>query len=310
MELYDVIVIGQGYAGLRAAKLAAERGLSVLNFEKYCMGGLIMTINELDPAPADAERIGSELTANLSINNMDAGIGMPTEEVTSMDRSADDTWQVNTNVDAYKARHVIIASGAKLRKLGVVGEEEFFGQGVSECADCDGPLFRGLETVIVGGGDSAFQEAAALVTFASKVTMVIRGKSPRARQDLISRVQSNPKIVQIFETELTAIEGVSGKGVEKVQLRHLATGSETSMPTSGVFIFIGLAPNTAFAPSNIERDATAALKTTADCSTTEKGVWVVGAARSAFGGLLTDAEQDACSVVEAIHSLLRETLER
>ena len=299
MEQYDVIVIGQGYAGLTAAKLAAQRGFRVLNIEQNCMGGLIMNINELDPAPEGAEHVGADVASGLAMANMDSGIEMPTESVTSIAPEGE-AWRVRfESGSSHTARHVIVASGAKLRKLGIPGEEEFFGQGVSECADCDGPMFRGMETVVVGGGDSALQEAAALAEHASKVTMIMRGSGPRARQSFRDRVAGNPKITQLFQTEVTAIAGTPGKGVERVQLRS-ADGKISSLQTGGVFIFIGLEPNTSFVPAEIERDETGALKAGTDCSTGAKGLWVIGAARSGFGGLLTDAHEDATRTVAAL----------
>lgn len=299
MDEYDVIVVGQGYAGLTAAKLAAARGFRVLNIEQSCMGGLIMNINELYPAPEGADHVGSELASGLAMANMDAGIDMPTESVTSVER-AGNVWLVSADSGStYKGRHVIVASGAKLRKLGVPGEEEFFGRGVSECADCDGPMFRGMETVVVGGGDSAFQEAAALAEHASRVTVIMRGSAPRARQEFIDRVAANPKIVQVFQTEVAAIEGPPGGGVEAVQLRS-ADRSESRLATKGVFIFIGLEPNTQFVPASVEKDEIGALNANPNGRTNAESLWVVGAARSGFGGLLTDADEDAQRTANAL----------
>jgi thioredoxin reductase (NADPH) len=296
MESFDVIVIGQGYAGLAAARLAIQRGLRTANFEAQCMGGLIININELEQVPQGAEHSGAELASNIAMSNMDRGVATMSDAVIGVERGADGSWVVRTDSGAYAARHVIVASGARLRKLGVPGEEEFFGQGVSECADCDGPMFQGMETVIVGGGDSAFQEALALSAFATRVTMVMRGTAPRARADLVERVAANPKVVQLPNTRLLAINGAPGKGVDSVRLETDGHG-ESTLPTAGVFIFIGLEPNTGFLPTDLKRDAAGALMTSDQCATALPGLWAIGAVRSGYGGMLTDAAADAERVI-------------
>jgi thioredoxin reductase (NADPH) len=298
MESFDVIIIGQGYAGLTAARLSSERGLRTANFEAQLFGGLIINMNELDPVPEGAEHSGAELASNLAMSNMDNGVTAVSEAVTAIERTAD-SWTVRTESAAYSARHVVVASGARLRKLGVPGETELFGQGVSECADCDGPMFEGTETVIVGGGDSAFQEAIALSQFASKVTMVMRGKGPRARAELVEQAAANPKLVRLANTRVVAIEGVAGKGVEAVRLQTEGQ-AEVTLPVAGVFVFIGLEPNTGFLPADVPRDAAGAVLTSDLCATSLPNLWAIGAARSGYGGMLTDAAADAKRVIAAL----------
>jgi thioredoxin reductase (NADPH) len=299
MDKFDVIVIGQGFAGLTAARLAIQRGLRTANFEAALFGGLIINLNELDPVPEGAEHSGAELASNLAMSNMDKGVVTVSEAAATVERGADGSWLVKTDSDAYAARHVVVASGARLRKLGVPGEAEFFGQGVSECADCDGPMFNGMETVVVGGGDSAFQEAIALSQFASKVTMVMRGAAPRARAELIEHAAANPKLVRLINTRIVAINGVPGKGVESVSIASAGQGEKT-LATSGVFAFIGLEPNTGFLSAEVQRDAAGALITSEQCATALPGLWAIGAVRSGYGGLLTDAAADAERAIAAL----------
>lgn len=298
MENFDVIVIGQGYAGLTAAKLAAQRGLRTANFECNCMGGLILNINELDPVPEGAEPSGAELASNLAMSNMDQGVVSVSDAVTLVESVDDGLWLVKTESEDYTARHVVVASGARLRKLGVPGEEEYFGQGVSECADCDGPLFTDMEVVVVGGGDSAFQEALKMAEFAGKVTLIMRAAAPRARADLIERATANPKITQLINTQVTAILGTEGKGVEGVRIATSGKG-ESTLACAGVFVFIGLEPNTAFLPEGLPKDASGALLTT-DGATSLDGLWAIGAVRSGYGGMLVDAAADAQRVAAAL----------
>lgn len=299
METFDVIVIGQGYAGLTAARLASERGLRTANFEAQLFGGLIINLNELDPVPEGAEHSGAELASNLAMSNMDKGVETISESVTGIARAAHGTWIVTTDSGSHAARHVVIASGARLRKLGIPGEAEYFGQGVSECADCDGPMFDGMETVVVGGGDSAFQEALALSQYASKVTVIMRGDGPRARAALVEQAAANPRLVQLTKTQLVAIDGIAGKGVESVRIRTQGKAEET-LPASGVFIFVGLVPNSEFLPADLPRDAAGAVVTNADCAAAVPGLWAIGAVRSGYGGLLSDAHLDAQRAIAAM----------
>ena len=157
MQTFDAIVIGQGYAGLVTAKLLAEAGLKTANAEGLYAGGLVMNINHLDPAPEGTDPVGAEVISAVAMANMDAGITQIMAPVTAMRRDAGG-WLLETGEGQLSAPDVVVASGARLRKLGVPGEEAFFGRGVSECADCDGPMFAGMDTVVVGGGDSAFQK--------------------------------------------------------------------------------------------------------------------------------------------------------
>jgi len=299
MENFDVIVIGQGYAGLTAARLSMQRGLRTANFEAECMGGLVININELDPAPPGAEPSGAELASSLALSNVEQGVVPVTDAVTAVERTDDGAWVVKTDAEVYLARHVIVASGARLRKLGIPGEEEFFGQGVSQCADCDGPLFQDMDTVVVGGGDSAFQEALALSQFARTVTIVMRGARPRARAEILTRAAANPKLTQLPHTRLEAVLGVRRQGVEAVRITTAGAGERT-LACGGVFIFIGLEPNTAFLPADLRRDPAGALITSEQCATGVPDLWAIGAVRSGHGGTLMDAAADAQRAVAAL----------
>jgi thioredoxin reductase len=297
-EEFDVLVIGQGYAGLSAAKLAAERGLRTANFESECMGGLVLNLNELDPPPSAEEDVaGFELASNFAMQNLERGVMAVSDAVVSVERDGE-RWIVRTDTERFAAPSVIVASGGRLRKLDVPGEEEFFGQGVSECADCDGPMFTGKECVVIGGGDSAFQEAVSLSHHASKVTVLMRGDAPRARAEWIERVRAIPTIELVANTHVVAINGSAGTGVESVRVAD-ARG-ERDLPCAGVFIFIGLEPNTGFLPQELERDATGAIVTDDTCASPLPGLWVIGSARSRFPGLLSDAAVDAAVAVAAV----------
>jgi thioredoxin reductase (NADPH) len=191
----------------------------------------------------------------------------------------------------------VIASGARLRKLGVPGEAEFEGRGVSQCADCDGPLYRDEEVVVVGGGDCALQEALVLAKFCRRVHVVHRGTRFRAAGRYADAVNAHPRITVLWNATVEAILG--GKVVEKARVRRAGDGSVTELPCAGVFAYVGLEPSAAFAPEAIGRDERGFLVTNDGCETALPGVWAVGAVRSGYSGLLRDAVDEARRAAEA-----------
>jgi thioredoxin reductase (NADPH) len=302
MERFDVAIVGQGYAGLTAASLAIDSGLRTINFESVCFGGLILNIQRLDPSPQADEQSGAELTSKLAMASREKGvIGVP-EEVLSVRADAHHGWIIATASALYHALHVVVASGASLRRLGVPGESAFLGQGVSLCAECDAARHSNQPVVVIGGGDSALQAALALAEWASEVSLVMRDLNPCARDALIKRVTSHPRIVLRRQTTVIAIEGAPGGDVEQVRLRS-GTQSEDVVRCTGVFVLIGLEPNASFVHVDVARDDTGHLIVSDTGETSRAGLWAIGAVRSGFGGLLTDAADDAVRAIGALRSL-------
>jgi len=298
-QAYDLIVIGEGVAGLSCAGHAARAGLKVATLESTLFGGLVLNVNELDGYPG--QESGTTFASELMTASSEAGVTSIQEEATAI-RSAAGGFEVATGVGGrLQARQVVIASGAKLRKLGVPGEDEFEGRGVSHCADCDAPMYMNETVMVVGGGDSAMQEALVLAKFCGKVLVVHRGDKLRARKHLADEVAANPKIAMIWNTTVDAILG--GQMVEKVRVKG-AGGKTEEIPCAGVFAYIGLEPNAAFAPAEIARDAGGHLVTNGELETAVKGIWAAGAVRAGYSGLLKDAAAEGERVAKAVRARL------
>jgi thioredoxin reductase (NADPH) len=297
---FDVIIIGEGIAGLTAAGALAQKGLKAATFEQQIFGGLVLNVNELDPAPPGGEAGGAAFAAEMTGVNAEAGVTSIQEPVTAL-AAGEDGYVVTTDGGSYRARQVIIASGARLKSLNVPGEVEFEGRGVSKCADCDGPMFQNETVVVVGGGDSALQEAQVLSHYCARVIVVHRGTAFRAQQRFIDQVNGNDKIEKRFGTTVEAILG--GQMVEKISVKT-AAGSE-EIAVAGVFAYIGLEPNTAFVPATIKRDGQGRIVTSDTLETALPGVWAVGAVRSGCGGSLDDAIAEARRAADAVAAQLQ-----
>jgi thioredoxin reductase (NADPH) len=297
---YDVIVIGEGVSGLSAAGVLAQSGLKVATMEAQLFGGLVINVNELEPRPEGLPASGAELASEMMQANSERGVTSVQEPVTAL-RDAGARKEVVTDSGVHSARQVIVASGARLRKLGVAGEAEFEGRGVSQCADCDGPMYQNEQAIVVGGGDSAFQEALVLAVYCRKVLLVHRNERFKANAHLVEQVKTNDKISIVTNATVDAIEG--GQMVEKVRIRH-ADGRTEELPCAGVFAYIGLEPNTEFLPAAIERDAGGFVRTDDAFQTALPGVSAIGGVRSGYGGTLTHAIDEAKRVAAAVRARL------
>ncbi len=290
---FDVIVIGAGITGLSAAKHTAQAGLSTASIEGLLFGGLVININELDGEPHGS---GTDFASNLMVEVSELGVENLSETATSLSRDGGSI-VVTTDAGTHRARAVIVASGARLKRVGIPGEAEFEHRGVSQCADCDGPMYQGEDVVVVGGGDSALQEALVLANYCKHVHLVHRGTRFRARQHLIDAVAARDNIQPVWSS--VAQEVLGAQMVNKVKVHNVADNKPGEIPCSGFFAYIGLEPACDFAPPEITRDAGGFLVTDASLQTAMAGVFAAGAVRAGYGGMLTDAATEARSAAAA-----------
>ena len=241
-KVYDVIIIGAGPAGMTAAVYTSRANLSTLMLERGVPGGQMVNTGEVENYPGYDHILGPELATKMFEHAKKFGAEYAYGDVKEV-IDGEEYKTVVTSNQQYKARAIIIATGAEYKKLGVPGEKELGGRGVSYCAVCDGAFFKGKELVVVGGGDSAVEEGVYLTRFASKVTIVHRRDQLRAQKILQQRAFANEKIDFIWNHTVKQINEKDGR-VGSVTLVHTQTGEEREFPCDGVFIYIGMVPLT------------------------------------------------------------------
>lgn len=244
-QIENVIIVGTGCAGLTAAIYAARANLNPLVIEGNLPGGQLTTTSEVENFPGFENGIdGFELMQNMRNQATRFGTRFHQSLIEKVDFSQQ-PYVLTAGPDTFRARSVIICTGASPKMLGLPGEKELFGGGgVTTCATCDGAFYRDMEVVVIGGGDSACEEALFLTRFCSKVTLIHRRDELRASQILQDRVLAHPKIEMVWDTVVTEIHGIEEKAVSGVQVKNRKTGEEKRIDCKGIFVAIGHIPNT------------------------------------------------------------------
>ncbi len=294
-----VLIIGSGPAGLAAALYAARASLSPIVLTGTGLGGQVSLTYAVENYPGFPEGVGgSELVELFQKQAERFGAQLEYDTATQVDLSAR-PFQVKTENGEYLAETLIIATGATPLHLNVPGESELTGRGVSYCATCDGWFFKGKDVVVVGGGDSALEEAIFLTRFASSVTIVHRRDALRAGAILQKRAMSEPKIRFIWNSVVTNILGENE--VTGVKLKNVNNGEISELPTQGIFIFIGHRPNTQLFEGQLELDDRGYLKTNVLMQTAVPGVFVAGESGDPnYRQVITSAGMGAAAAMQAI----------
>jgi thioredoxin reductase (NADPH) len=276
-EVRELIIIGGGPAGYTAALYAARANLKPLVIEGFQWGGQLMITSDVENYPGYADGImGPEMMQDFRRQAERFGSEFVTDDVTRVDFS-EEPYRVWVGDDEYQAEAVIVATGATARKLGLPSEQALQGRGVTYCATCDGAFFREKQVIVVGGGDSAMEEASFLTKFASKVTVVHRRDEFRASQIMIDRARSNPKIEFVMNAVVDEVLGVEGGKMTGVRLRNTITDDTWTIPADGLFVAIGHDPNTALFVDQLEHDEAGYLVTEPGSTATNvQGVFAAG----------------------------------
>ena len=311
--LYDVIIVGAGPAGLGAALYTARDRLKTLILEKFMPGGQIINTDRIENYPGFERIDGAGLIMKMQAQAENFGSEIKTgAEATAIERQNDGNILVSCDEDKYLAKTVILAPGSSYRKLGVPGEDEFrsAGAGVSYCGTCDAPFFKDKQVLSIGGGNTAVEETLHLVKYAGKVTMIHRRDEFRASPVLVEELlakaaEPDTNLEILYDTVATAIQG-TGK-VESARLRNVKTGQEHDQPCDGVFIFVGMVPNTQFLEGSVELTENGFIK--CDCAylrTSMPGVFVAGDCRIGAAMQLVTAVADGVNAAIVLKHYLRD----
>lgn len=272
----DVVIVGGGPAGLTAGIYASRGQLDTIVLEKGLPGGQIAQTEDVENYPGFPEAItGPELSQRMVAQAEKFGARILMEEVTGLQRLTDGSFRVEGFEQDYLARSVILATGANPRRLGVPGEDEFYGRGVSTCATCDGFFYRGREVIVVGGGDAAIEEGLFLTKFAEKVTIIHRRDELRANKVAQQRAFANDRMHFEWNTVVDEVLGEDSQ-VTGVRARDVHTGEERIIPADGVFVYIGHTPNTEWLGGTVELADSGYVKVRDEIFTNVPGIFAAG----------------------------------
>jgi len=299
----DLIIVGGGPAGLTAAIYGIRAGLSLVLAEKFSPGGQVVNSYEIENYPGFAEPVeGWELMSRMEEQARRLGTEIINGDIISVDKSGD-IFSVKMDGAVIESRSVIVAAGASHRKLGVPGEKESMGRGVSYCATCDGAFYKDRITVVIGGGDVALEEAHFLTRFSSRVYLVHRRENFRGADILQKRVLLSDKIVPVYNSVVESVNG--NEAVRSVSVKNLVTGKKEIINTDGVFVFIGYDPNTAFLDAEL-LNGSKEVEVDINMRTKVEGLFAAGDIRSGSKRQIVMACADGATAAMSAYDYLTE----
>ena len=297
-EMYDVIIVGGGPAGLTAGLYAMRAALKTVLIEKGLAGGQVAISDSVENYPGIEEISGFDLSNKFLQHAKAYDLEVLHQEVVAIDPGLDCHSVQLANGVTLRGHAVILAAGGSPRKLNIPGENEYYGKGVSYCATCDGFFFRGKTVVVVGGGDTAMEEALYLAKLAKHVYVLHRRDALRASRILQQRVMAECKIEILWNTIPVEIKA-DEHGVCAVQLQDTKTGERRELATDGVFVFIGFFPNNQLVPAGVKMNKDSYVVTDEKCETNIRGIYVVGDLREKYARQIVIAAADGCTAALA-----------
>jgi thioredoxin reductase (NADPH) len=303
---FDVIIVGAGPAGLCAALYAGRGMLDAVVLERGIPGGELLNTEKVEDYPGFTSILGKDLAARLTEHARAFGADIRQEYVDGIHRVDDGTFRVTTGSGTeYRAPAVILTAGGTPTKLGVPGELEYAGKGVSYCAVCDGAFFKGDTIAVVGGGDAAVEEADYLTRYADKVYLIHRRDQLRASKILQERLFANPKIEVVWSKRVLEMEG-DPTGLKELVLEDAVTGARSRLAVTGCFVFIGFTPNSGLVKDHARHDAAGYLLTDERMMTSIPGLFAAGDLRAQLTRQVTTAVGDATTAAIAVEKYLTE----
>ncbi len=297
-ELYDLIIVGGGPGGLSAGIYAMRAALKTVLIEKGLPGGQVNLTESVENYPGFDQISGFDLSQKFLQHAQGYGLEVRQQEVAVVEPGIEFHSVRLANGDLLNAHAVILATGGKARKLKIPGESEYYGHGVSYCATCDGFFFRGKNVVVVGGGDTALEEALYLAKITRQVHLIHRRDALRGGRILQQRVMAEPQIEIHWNTIVTEILA-NDQGVRGVTLQNKLNGVLSELPVDGVFIFIGFLPNNQLVPEGIRMDHDGYVVTDEKCETNIPGIFVIGDLRQKYARQIVAAAADGCTAALA-----------
>lgn len=302
---YDVVIVGAGPGGLCAGMYTARANRTVVALEKYLPGGQIALTGEVEDYLGFEHIEGAELATKFSEHAQKFGLKIEMEEVQEVYCEGEDRLVRCASGNIYRGQAVIIATGGTPVKLGVPGEEEYSGKGVSYCAICDGGFFKGKVIAVVGGGDAAVEEGSYLTKYASKVYIIHRRDKLRAQKIIQQRAMDNPKIEFIWDTVVESING-DGTVVTDLSLKNVKTGDKSKLDIGAIFPYLGFHPNTNMVREAVRKDQDGYFITDFKMETSVKGIFACGDCRAQLVRQVTNAVGDGTTASVAAEKRLEE----